>query len=111
MAARSISRQRKPPAPPSFYAEALSRAERSELQAALEIEDIDEEIALLRLQLRKTLEERPDDLALMFRGIELLAKAVATRYRLSKKAESDLAESLAGVVHGFGNLMEAGGES
>ena len=40
----------------------------------------------------------------MFKGIDLLAKAVATRYRLSKRAERDLAGSLANVVRGLGDL-------
>jgi len=71
---------------------------------ALEIEGVDEEIALLRLRLRKAVAEHPEDLPLMFKGIELLAKAVATRYRLSKKAERDLAESIANVGRGLGNL-------
>ena len=92
------------PRPGEFYREALSEAERADLPVALEIEGVDEEIALLRLRLRTALAERPEDLQLMFKGIDLLAKAVATRYRLSKRAERQLADSLAGVVRGLGDL-------
>src|SRR5688572_16365800 len=83
------------PSPKRFYAQALSAAERADMPIALEIEGMEEELALLRLRLRSAIEERPDDLPLMFRGIELIARAVATRYRLSKRAEKDLASSLA----------------
>ncbi len=89
----------------SFYREALTEAEREDLRAALEVEGMDEEIAVLRLRLRTALEERPEDLALMFKGIELLATAVATRYRLSKKSERDLAASIANVIRGFGDIF------
>ena len=87
-----------------FYADALSEAERADLPIAIEIEGVDEEIALLRLRIRAALEEHPDDLPLMFKGIDLLAKMVATRYRLSKRAERDLAASLANVIRGLGDL-------
>ena len=87
-----------------FYADALSAAERADFAAALAVEGVDEEIALLRLRLRTALEERPEDLQLMFRGVDLLTRMVAARYRLSKRAERDLASSLANVVRGLGDL-------
>ena len=91
-----------------FYAAALNDAEQSDLPSALEIEGVDEEIALLRLRLRSALQEHPEDLPLMFKGVDLLVRMVATRYRLSKKAEHDLASSIAGVVRGFGDLWPEG---
>lgn len=88
-----------------FYGSALEAAERIELEAASDIEGLDKEIALLRMKLREVLGERPEELPLMLRGIELLVKAVSARYRLSKEAEEDLAGSIAGVVRGVGGLM------
>ena len=88
-----------------FYGSALDAAERIGLEEASEIEGLDEEIAVLRMKLREVLSERPDDLPLMLRGVELLVKAVSARYRLSKQAEADLAESIAGVVRGVGGLL------
>ncbi len=89
----------------SFYGSALDSAEQIELEAASDIEGLDKEIALLRTKLRRTLSERPEDLPLMLRGIELLVKAVSARYRLSRQAEEDLAGSLAGVIRGVGGLL------
>lgn len=90
-----------------FYADALSESEQADLPIALEIEGVDQEIALLRLRLRSAIEEKPEDMALMLRGIDLLAKTVSTRYRLSKRAERDLSASLANVVRGLGDLWPA----
>jgi hypothetical protein len=87
-----------------FYADALSAAERADLPVALAVDGVDQEIAFLRLRLRTALAERPDDLPLVFKGIGLLVRMVAVRYRLSKKAERDLAASLANVVRGLGDL-------
>src|SRR3990172_8102221 len=56
----------------SFYGEALSEAERLELEEALGVEGLDQEIALLRLKLKRALEEEPENLALIVKGLELL---------------------------------------
>ena len=89
-----------------FYLESIDEAERALFEAASEIEGIDQEIALLRTKLRKVANEnRPEDFQLMLRGMELLVKAVATRYRLSKKAEQDLASSLARTLDRFGSYL------
>ncbi len=88
-----------------FYAGALDAAERIELDAASEVEGLDEEIALLRMKLREALGKRPDDLALMLRGIDLLVKAVSARYRLSPEAGEDLSENIANVVRSVGGLL------
>ena len=93
------------PNPRRFYSAALSEAERLDLPVALEIDGMDEEIAVLRLRLRRAIEERPEDAELLFRGIDLIAKAVAVRYRLSKKAEGDLSTSLANAVRAVGELL------
>lgn len=99
------SRRRRKNAARDFYGSALDAAERIELEAAEEIQGLDKEIAVLRTKLRSVLVKRPDDLPLMLRGIELLVKAVSARYRLSKEAEENLSESLAGVVRGVGGLL------
>ena len=88
-----------------FYESALNEAERGSLKEAGEIVGLDEEIAVLRVKLLSALDEHPDDLPLMLRGIGLLVKAVSARYRLSKQAEDDLAASLAGVIRGAGGIL------
>ena len=86
------------PAPRRFYEQALDEAETTELEGAKQVEGLDDEIALLRLRLRSLLSERPEDLTLMFKGVELLTKAVSARYRMSKGDKNELSESLATVI-------------
>lgn len=86
-----------------FYRAALSEAERWE--QARQMEGLDEEIALLRVRLKEALERQPEDAQLIAKGVDLLVKAVAARYRLSRKAQRELSDSLAGVVQSLGTLL------
>ena len=95
------TRERARPAPKRFYEQALDEAEGTDLAGAREVDGLDEEIALLRVRLRSLLSERPEDLTLMFKGVELLTKAVSARYRMSKGDRNELSESLAKVVRGM----------
>jgi hypothetical protein len=88
-----------------FYEQALSEAERADLPVALEVEGMDEEIAMLRLRLRKALRERPEDLPLMLKGIDALRKMVVTRYKLPREDEHDLEAEAAGVRDEIARLL------
>ena len=89
----------------NFYAEALTEAERQQLEHAEKVEGFDDEIATLRVRLRTAIDGHAEDIPLMLRGIDLLVKAVSAKYRLSKKAEADLADSLANVIRGVGGAL------
>ncbi|HEU4760128.1 MAG TPA: hypothetical protein VFT91_09135 [Dehalococcoidia bacterium] len=89
----------------NFYRHSVSEAEQIALGEAAAVEGLDDEIALLRVRLRRALGERPEDMQLLVRGLDLLVKAVATRYRLSPRARRDLAENLAGVLSSLGDQL------
>ena len=95
--------------PRGFYVAAMSEAERLSLADAMQVDGVDQEIALLRLRLRSAIVGRPKDLPLMFKGIELLAKVIATRYGLGKTGREEMQEAL---LQAFTELKRAsGGES
>ncbi|MBI2913818.1 MAG: hypothetical protein HYY03_07850 [Chloroflexi bacterium] len=95
----------RPPSPRNFYRDAMSEAEQVELGEAQQVEGLDDEIAVLRVRLKRAVEERPEDLQLLVRGVDLLVKAVAARYRLSPKARRDLAENLAATLNSLGDQL------
>ncbi|MBE9501416.1 MAG: hypothetical protein IMY87_03175 [Chloroflexi bacterium] len=99
---RRRSKTKAPSLKRGFYAQALSEAEQVLLPEAKEIEGLDEEIALLRVKLTSALEEQPDNMSLMMRGVDLLVKAVAAKYRLSKKSREDLADAINEVLKEIG---------
>jgi len=84
-----------------FYGSALDAAHQVTLKYAADIEGLDKEIDLLRVKLRDVVGDDPDSLKLMIRGMELLAKLVSARYRLSKRAEKDIASSAANLLRGL----------
>ena len=89
----------------NFYRQALDQAERLDLDRAQEIEGLDDEIALMRVRLKRATEERPRDVQLLMKGLEILVRAVGARYRLSPKSRKDLAENLAATLNSLGDQL------
>lgn len=100
-----MARKAKKKAAEAFYAQALSQAEQVDLSQAREVEGLDEEIALLRLRLKEVLREHPENMPLLLRAIELLVKAVGTKYRLSKDAKENLTDAVTGVLKEIGGAI------
>ena len=86
----------------NFYEDALTEAERLELPVAQAVDGLDQEIAVLRVRMKAALREHPEDLPLIARGLDMLVKAVAARYRLSPKARRDLADNLSALLDNLG---------
>jgi hypothetical protein len=101
-------RKQSPVGAADFYEAALGETERLLLEQARDQRGLAEEMALLRLKLRASAEEHPEDLSRFLRLLELLTRMVATQYRVSKEAEGDLAASLAGVLKGVGGVLGLG---
>lgn len=60
---------------------------------------------LLRAQLLAEMVADKARLPLIIKGMEVLTKAVAVRYRLSPRESQDFAENLAAVLDRFGDLI------
>lgn len=102
-------RTSRPPSPRTFYSDALTEAELLDLADALQMEGVDEEIAVLRVRLKTAVHEHPEDLKLLLQGVNMLVRAVATQYRLSPKARKDLADKLGDLLNSLGDqLLPAG---
>jgi hypothetical protein len=107
----AVRTKRARPTPRGFYVEAMSAAEHLALAEAMQVDGLDQEIALLRLRLRSVAKSREDkDLPLMFKGIELLAKVVATRYGLGKTGREEIQEALVSAFTDLKTAMSGGDE-
>ncbi|MBI1886338.1 MAG: hypothetical protein HYS09_08540 [Chloroflexi bacterium] len=104
----AVKPRRSKPSLQNFYQGALSEAEQLELAQAQHVEGLDEEIAVLRVRLKAALRQRPEDLALIAKGLDMLVKAVAARYRLSPKARRDLADNIGAVIDNLSVLLHPG---
>jgi hypothetical protein len=89
----------------NFYRQALDQADRLDLARAQEMEGLDDEIALMRVRLKRAVEEDPKDVQLLVKGLDMLTRAVGARYRLSPKSRKDLADNLAAVLNSLGDQL------
>ena len=94
----------------NFYERALSEAESEYLKRAGNMNGLDDEIAVLRAKILTALEDRPDDLPLLMKGIGTLSHTLAARHRLADKAEQDLFDNLVGTLRGLGEQLFPGPE-
>ncbi len=89
----------------AFYAGVLSEDERARLEAAREMEGINEEVAILRTMLRDQIMQSPEKVELLFKSMNMLTKVVAAQYKLSPKSQDDLNDSIIGVINGIGREL------
>jgi hypothetical protein len=84
---------------PGFYARALDEAERLDFELASGVEGIDDEIALLRLEIKKAIMGGdPKNLELLVKATNALERLVRTRYNISKEQGKGLKEAIGNVI-------------
>jgi len=83
-----------------FYTKIFDEAERLDFSLAAGVEGIDEEIALLRLEIKKAIaggDER--NLILLVKAAGALEKLVRTRYQITAVQRKGLKEAISNVIH------------
>ena len=90
-----------------FYQQVLDADRRAVLAAALRVEGIDEDIALLRSLVRTELTESVVDRTFVHRSVGLLIKAHQVRARIAagRGNGDDLIESVKAVLSDVGDLL------
>jgi len=81
-----------------FYSRALTEAEQLEMEEAVYVDGVDQEIALLRIKLRELVESQPDRIDLHLEAANTIARLVRTRYQISKEQKKSLKEAIAKVL-------------
>jgi hypothetical protein len=89
----------------SFYASALTAAERDDLAEARGVEGLEDEVALLRLRLREALTQHPEDIRLIESGAKVLIQSLLAQHRLSPKQADGICEAVAAFLEEFGAVM------
>jgi len=82
----------------NFYARVLDQAEAVELEEALDVEGVSDEIALLRVKIQSLLENDPENVKLILDATNALARLVKTRYNLEKDQGKGLKEAIGNVL-------------
>jgi len=81
-----------------FYSRALTEAEQLEMEEAVYVDGVDQEIALLRIKLRELVESQPDRIDLHLEAANTIARLIRTRYQISKEQKKSLKEAIAKVL-------------
>jgi hypothetical protein len=81
-----------------FYSKVLDESEQLDFARAAGVEGIDEEIALLRVKIKSLIAHDPDNITLIMRAINTLARVVSTKYKLSRKDKKGLKEAMGNVL-------------
>ncbi len=84
-----------------FYASRMTRADKKRLADAQVVRGLDSEVALLRLKLGNLVDNDPDNIPLIFKGADLIVRAVAAKTRVSKDSPEDADQAI------FNALKEA----
>src|SRR4030042_833125 len=82
-----------------FYSKVLDETERLDIEVANGVEGIDEEIALLRHEIKKAIsggDER--NLLLLVKAATALEKLIATRHKITSTQRKGLKEAVANVI-------------
>lgn len=83
----------------NLYHSALDEAELLDFQRAINLEGLDDEIAILRLQIKALLaEEGAPDLDQLIKATNTLARLVATRFNISKHDKKGIKEAIGNVL-------------
>ena len=81
-----------------LYASKMSRADKKKLADAKSVRGLDDEIALLRLKLNKLVDDDPDNIPLIFKGADLIVRAVGAKARVAKDSPDDAADGIATLI-------------
>ena len=89
----------------NFYNVAYKRSEKRLLKTARQMEGLEAEIAVLRVEILKLMKNQPEgfDFRLLTHGIDMLVKAVAAQYRMSPKATKHLADHMTNLLNSLGD--------
>jgi hypothetical protein len=84
----------------AFYGKVLNAADRLALGQARVLRGVAEEIAVLRLELRRILAEQPGDMEAIRQGMGILLRALEMQQRIAPGGELDIAR-LASIFEGL----------
>lgn len=82
--------------PESFYLPAIDEAERIAFSRAAGVDGIDDEIALIRLEIRKAVKDGTD-LRQLVQATNALERLIRTRYQITREQRKGLREAI-GIV-------------
>ena len=81
-----------------FYSKVLDEEQQRDLRNAIEVEGLEEEIALLRVKIRSLVRRDPENVKLIMHATNALARLIMTRYNIRKDDMQGITEKIRNVL-------------
>lgn len=81
-----------------FYSKMLTEEEKADLENAVLVEGIDEEIALLRVKIKSLMKYDPENVRLLAQAVNALSRLVAAKSDVGSDDKTGLARAVANVL-------------
>lgn len=81
-----------------FYSGVLDEDQQADLEKAVELYGLDDEIALLRVKIKSLCRYAPDNIKLIIGTIDSMARLVRIKYNIGKKDKMGLVEAVGNIL-------------
>lgn len=81
-----------------FYTEVMNEAEQADFESAIELDGIDEEIALLRVKIKSLVEYDPQNVHLIMQAVDSIRKLVRTKFSIGKNDKKGLLDAVSNAL-------------
>ena len=81
-----------------FYSKVMGEAEKADFEVAMELDGIDEEIALLRVKIKSLVEYDPQNIRLIMHAIDSIGRLIRTRFSIGKNDKVGLKEAIGNIL-------------
>ncbi|MDD5190621.1 MAG: hypothetical protein PHE50_06235 [Dehalococcoidales bacterium] len=81
-----------------FYSHILNDEERADYEAAVKVEGLDEEIALMRVKIKTLVQADPENIRLIMQAVNALERMISTKYNLRKEDKQSIREAIGNVL-------------
>ena len=88
-----------------YYSKVLDEDQKRDFNHAIEVEGLDEEIALIRVKIKSLMQHDPDNLKLMGQAVKILAALVCAKYSISKGDKNSWKAAIESVIANIGERI------
>ena len=88
-----------------YYSKVLDEEQKLDFKHAIEVEGLDEEIALIRVKIKSLMKHDPDNLKLIGQAVKILATLVCAKYNIGKGDKNSWRAAIENVVANIGERV------
>ena len=99
-----------------FYSKVMDEAEKADFEEAIEVDGIDEEIALLRVKIKSLVQHDTHNIRLIMHAIDSIGRLIRTKFSIGKNDKKGLLDAVGNVLKdivlpvgmSIGNIVKKG---